>query len=381
VYLVVDDQAPVPGAEHVEVREDAAAPGGEHLVGGDGDRADLLALAAVLADLLLGQRGTRDQLPLPLPPGHRVGDQDQRRGAGLRHGGGADERLASPTREYDHARAAGPEVLDRLPLVRAKLPAVFAQRDRVRLAVHVPGQVLGRPTELQQGLLEPAPLRRVYGDGVLVDLPAQHPGELLRLGHLDQHDPVEAAQHEPVRRVVHELQPAVPVHRLGDVDEQRVRYGVPGEAQQRVDHRLGVVPGRPRVPQPERGQPVRVHVLGGALQLGERRDGHPAGERVRVVDLQQERLVGLNDQRATGHAASLPRPTKLPIAATIRRPAASISQSRCTAGSGWRRAHAFEPRSGGAWMVGWPVGAATGASASPRRSGYPVRSSRRRPRP
>ena len=49
-----------------------------HLVGGDGDRADLLALAGVLADLLLGQRGAGEQLPLPLPAGDGVGHQDQR---------------------------------------------------------------------------------------------------------------------------------------------------------------------------------------------------------------------------------------------------------------------------------------------------------------
>ena len=84
VHLVVDDQAPVAGVEQLEVREHAAAPGRHHLVGGDGDRADLLALAGVLADLLLGERGAGDQLALPLPAGDGVGDQDQRGRPGLR---------------------------------------------------------------------------------------------------------------------------------------------------------------------------------------------------------------------------------------------------------------------------------------------------------
>ena len=52
--LVVDDQAPVVAGEQPEVREVAVLAGavGEDLVGRDRDRADLFALAGVLADLL-----------------------------------------------------------------------------------------------------------------------------------------------------------------------------------------------------------------------------------------------------------------------------------------------------------------------------------------
>jgi hypothetical protein len=39
----------------------------------------------------------------------------------------------------------------------------------VRLAVDVPGQVLGRPADLEQRLLEPPALARVHQDRVLVD--------------------------------------------------------------------------------------------------------------------------------------------------------------------------------------------------------------------
>jgi hypothetical protein len=42
-------------------------------------------------------------------------------------------------------------------------------------------------------------------------------------------------------------------------------------------------------------------VLRGALQLGERRDRHPGGGRVGMIDLEQQRLVGLHDQRAVAH--------------------------------------------------------------------------------
>jgi hypothetical protein len=44
-----------------------------------------------------------------------------------------------------------------------------------------------------------------------------------------------------------------------------------------------------------------VHVLGGTLQLGERRDQHPARQCVRMIDLEEQCLVRLHDQRATGH--------------------------------------------------------------------------------
>ena len=45
---------------------------------------------------------------------------------------------------------------------------------------------------------------------------------------------------------------------------------------QGVDDLLGVVAGGARVPQAERREPVGVDVLGGALELGERRDGRGA---------------------------------------------------------------------------------------------------------
>ena len=43
-------------------------------------------------------------------------------------------------------------------------------------------------------------------------------------------------------------------------------------------------------------------MLGGALELGERRDRLPAGGRQRVVDLEQQGLVALDDERSVGHA-------------------------------------------------------------------------------
>ncbi len=51
-------------------------------------------------------------------------------------------------------RCAVPEVLHRLLLVGAQRPAVLGQLDGVRLAVDVARQVLGRPAQLQQRLLD-----------------------------------------------------------------------------------------------------------------------------------------------------------------------------------------------------------------------------------
>ena len=73
-------------------------------------------------------------------------------------------------------------------------------------------------------------------------------------------------------RGVGQLQAPVAAHRVDDVDEQRLRDGVAGEADERVDDLLGVVPRGARVPQRQRGDAVGVDVLGGAFQLGERSD-------------------------------------------------------------------------------------------------------------
>ena len=107
-------------------------------------------------------------------------------------------------------------------------------------------------------------------------------------------------QHQPVHRVLLQPQPAVARHRLGDVDEQRVRDGVAAVLQQRVDDLLGVVAGGARVPQPERREPVGVDVLRRPLELGERRDRLAAVGGLLVVDLEQQRLVALDDQGSVG---------------------------------------------------------------------------------
>ena len=166
--------------EQLQVPVLALPPGRHDLVRGDGDRPDLLALAGVLADLLLGQRGAGQQLALPLPAGDRVGDQDQRgrRRPGPsppRRPGSCRRRTAAPPRPEPPAQKLSTASL----LVARSAQPSSSQLDRVRLAVDVPGQVLGRPADLEQRLLEPAALARVHRDGVGVDAGAQHRRDLL----------------------------------------------------------------------------------------------------------------------------------------------------------------------------------------------------------
>ena len=174
------------------------------------------------------------------------------------------------------------------------------------LAVDVAREVLRGPAHLEQRLLEVAALGRVDDHRVRVDPGPEQREDLLLAQHLLQHRPVQRDHDQAVDRGVRQLQAPVATHRVDDVDEQRLRYGVAGEAHEGVDHLLGVVTRGPRVPQRQRGDAVGVDVLGRTLQLGERSDRHARGLRVGVVDLQQQRLVRLDDQRPVGHAVSLP---------------------------------------------------------------------------
>ena len=79
---------------------------------------------------------------------------------------------------------------------------------------------------------------------------------------------------------------------------------------ERIAHLLGIMAGGAGVPQCERGDPVGVDVLGGALELGEGRDGLARLGRRRVVDLEQEGLVRLDDEGAVIHLSSLRTPAR-----------------------------------------------------------------------
>jgi hypothetical protein len=105
VDLVVDDQPPVALVEDVEVGEllGLVVAVGEDLVGRQGDRADLLALAGVLGDLGLLQVGLVEDLAPPLLDGGDAGGQHQGGALHQRHARQADDRLAGAARQDDDA--------------------------------------------------------------------------------------------------------------------------------------------------------------------------------------------------------------------------------------------------------------------------------------
>ena len=168
------------------------------------------------------------------------------------------------------------------------------------LAVDVAGQVLGRPAQLDEHLLEVTALGGVDDD---VGLP--EPGSQQALGALGAHDLLQdwhigGVQDQAVGGVGEQLEAAVAAHRLGDLGEQGVRHREARVGDEGVDDRLGVQARRTRVPQGQRGDPVGVDVLGGTLQLGEGSDGAAGLAGSGAGDLQEDGLVGLDDERAVG---------------------------------------------------------------------------------
>ena len=168
------------------------------------------------------------------------------------------------------------------------------------LAVDVAGQVLGRPAQLDEHLLEVAALR-----GVDDDVGLSEPGPQQALGALGAHDLLQdrhvgGVQDQAVGGVGEELEAPVAAHRLGDLGEQGVRHREARVGDEGVDDRLRVQARGARVPQGQRRDPVGVDVLRGALQLGEGGDGAAGLTGPGVGDLQEDGLVGLDDERAVG---------------------------------------------------------------------------------
>src|SRR5262249_33943390 len=156
---------------------------GDDLVGGDGDRSDLFGVARVLANVLFAQVGLVENLATPLFDRGDARRQDEGRFLDERHGGKTDDRFPRPARQDDDATATlqfsnGVIDVGRLPLVIAdsKRQARASQRAQVRGqrgSFNVPGEILGRVADLDQGQLEYTPVRRVDGKTALVQLVAQ----------------------------------------------------------------------------------------------------------------------------------------------------------------------------------------------------------------
>jgi len=310
VDLVVDDQTPVPGIEQVQVGVGPFPLGREDLVGGDRDGSDLLTGSGVLPDLRFGQGRSAQQFGLPLSGRDRVGHQDEGGGTQVGHRGRADDRLAGATRKYDDTRSTREEPVDGLLLVGPQRPTLRGQRDLMGLAVDISREILGGPAQRHEDLLESAAFTGVDPNGVAVEPVTDQGLDLLAVQHLVQDGTLLRRQDQPVGGVHLQLKAAVARHRVGDIDQQRVGDREPAVRDECVHDLLSVETGGAGVPQPEVGHPVGVDVFRRSFQFGERGDRVATQFELFVVDFQQQRLVALHDEGATGHPTSITRPSQ-----------------------------------------------------------------------
>ena len=265
VDFVVDDEAPVALVEEAEVGElliqwqifvlCAALAMGENLVGGDGDGADFLALAGVLADHFRVDGGLVEEFLTPLTRSDGAGSEDERVRLDLRHCHHAHDGFACTAGQDDGACAArvgaiGPEDVAGVLLVVADGEQVTADRRIPKLKLErcsfdVADQVFRRIPGFDERLFDvPAPRRRDV-QRVLADA----------VEDVDFEIPIALQFHQEQRIVGHQAQaggvvgvagePHAPVARdgFGDFDDDVVGQRVLGvESQARQDDPRRSVP-------------------------------------------------------------------------------------------------------------------------------------------
>src|SRR5262249_27258286 len=108
VDFIIDNQAPIPLVEDLEVRELflLVRPVRQDLIGGDGHRTDLLHFARVFGDVAFLEVRLVEDLADPLFDGGDARGQHQRRFLHESHGGDADDGLAGPAGQDNDAAAA-----------------------------------------------------------------------------------------------------------------------------------------------------------------------------------------------------------------------------------------------------------------------------------
>src|SRR5262249_10847186 len=178
-----------------------------------------LRVASVLAHVLVPQVRLVEDLPLPLFDGRNAGGQDQRRLPNEGHGGKADDRLARAARQHDDSAAtfhvaAGVKNVGRLPLVptegEGQPAAGRVQKFRRECGpLDVPGQVLGRVADLDEGELQHAAVGRVDGEARGVELVPEVAADLRLAGQLFEEGLVVAAKSQVARVEAVELDAAV----------------------------------------------------------------------------------------------------------------------------------------------------------------------------
>ena len=125
----------------------------------------------------------------------------------------------------------------------------------------------------------------------------QHWLDLLVALDFRQNRRVFGFQDQPVCGMFSQRQPSITIHRVGDIDQQRLWNGEAGIPFQHIHDLLGVMSRSTRVPQRQWCNAVRVYVLWSAFQFCKRCQRVTGIARRWVIDLQQDGLIGLNDQR------------------------------------------------------------------------------------
>src|SRR5581483_3736801 len=130
-----------------------------------------------------GEIGLVEDFAVPLLYRGDTGRQHERRALHESHGSDAHDGLAGPAGQDNDAAAAtdvaaGVEDVGRLPLIVADREgqagaALHAQAERQGRAFRVAGEILGRVTDPDQGLLENAAMGRVEMKALRIDAVAE----------------------------------------------------------------------------------------------------------------------------------------------------------------------------------------------------------------
>ncbi len=169
-------------------------------------------------------------------------------------------------------------------------------------AFGVAGQVLRGVADCDECLLEDATMAGLDQETLLVEALAQVFAHLRLPGQFLQQRGVLARQSERGVTVLGrragplQFDPSVATDQLADVGREVRRQGEFAEPSKYINHRIGRHAGRGGVPQRQGGQAVGVNVFRTFLQLGEGRQRVARLGVARVVYLDENRAIALDDE-------------------------------------------------------------------------------------
>ena len=239
-----------------------------------------------------------------------IGGQDKGPGLQACHDLHADDGLAAATGQDEHPETASASAVTqqgaaRLELVGTQMErTAFPDRHLHRFALEQGYPVVDRIAQLGHQQLDLSPVVLLQQEGAVLLL-GEDPHGLAVVEHRSPDDRVGDGKADGAIGLGQErLAPSA-----GDVahgEGDRVGDREAGPCLQHVQDFLGAHAHADGVPQADGIDPVGVHVLGALDQRGEADQVGTALLRIGVVDVQKERTVALDDQRALGIHACLP---------------------------------------------------------------------------